>query len=147
MKNFDDSIKEWESLDRYYDNDCRVCECGQSIKEICIIQNKYNQNMLEIGNCCVNYFLNDFSNNVYFKDYQRILKNKKSTILKNESLYMLYELGAISEIALDQYIFNIKEHDYLVDEVSSIFIKIIEKTITKNDIFWDNIKIKLKYEK
>lgn len=55
--------KEWE-LERIYiiedPDDFEMCLCGHTpIKEVCVIKNKFNDNIAHVGNCCINHFLKD----------------------------------------------------------------------------------------
>ena len=56
---WDSARSEWELASIYNAETPQSCPCGQyPIIEICVIQNKKNGNTAEVGNKCVNNFLN-----------------------------------------------------------------------------------------
>lgn len=56
---------EWE-INHIYREVGRTCLCGHNpITEICVLKNKTNGNLVEVGNCCVQKFMAIASNKLF----------------------------------------------------------------------------------
>lgn len=100
---FHHAKNEWKLVDVQFDDDWDNCPCGQSIKELCYIENVLNQNKTYVGNVCVNKFIGIQTGNL-FAGLKRIAKD--DTANANEDLIIhSYNLG---------YIFE-KEYSFLMD--------------------------------
>jgi hypothetical protein len=69
-KNWDEARAEWyldhvEFADNFENYDCI---CGhKNIKELCYIQNRYNDSTALVGNCCVKKFMNECGSDRIFQ--------------------------------------------------------------------------------
>ena len=88
--------QEW-TLFYIWDNDSgQVCLCTHNpIHEICVIQNKFTGQKIEVGNCCVNNFLGLPSEGM-FASYRRVRSNLSKSI-NNSLLYLLKEQRIITD--------------------------------------------------
>jgi len=70
-----DSAKlEWELKDIYQEDEPETCLCGHfPIIEVCVLDNKYNQNTVIVGNICVKKFIGLPSDKIF----QSVKKIKK----------------------------------------------------------------------
>lgn len=97
--------REWSFSHAYMCEDgyYQTCLCGHyPIKEICVISNDYNGNDTEVGNCCVNKFLEIESANKIFTSVKR-LKEDMSKSMSEEVLDYLMEKRAITGSELEFY--------------------------------------------
>lgn len=85
-KDFNLAKKEWEHLESIWDNSGNVsCPCGQSIKEVCYIQNKINNIKTYVGNVCVNRFMDIDTDKKLFARLKIITLDPSKT--PNQSLF------------------------------------------------------------
>ncbi len=98
--NWDQAKLEW-SLDQVYeDEQLDTCLCGKyPIKEICIIQNKYNSQLAKVGNCCVKKFIGLPSDKI-FQSVKRVRKNDEKS-LNIEAITHAYQKGWINQWEYD----------------------------------------------
>lgn len=86
---------EWKLVGVEIQEDWDNCPCGQAIKELCYIQNQFNQNKTYVGNVCVNQFIGIQTGNL-FAGLKRIAKDYAANA--NEDLILhAYQLGYIFE--------------------------------------------------
>jgi hypothetical protein len=65
---------EWSLVSMKIEEDFSNCPCGQPIKEVCLIENHLNGNLTEVGNVCVNQFIEIETGNI-FSGLKRIVDN------------------------------------------------------------------------
>lgn len=88
---------EWEFTSAYYSDEEQRCLCGHyPIRNICVIKNKKNSAITEVGNCCINKFLGIDEGNKIFTSIKRI-KEKIKGSMSAEVLEYIYSKNAISE--------------------------------------------------
>jgi len=88
---------EWEFTSAYYSEQEQRCLCGHyPIRNICVIKNKKNFTITEVGNCCINKFLGIEDGNKIFTSIKRIKENARSS-MSAEVLEYLYSKNAISD--------------------------------------------------
>jgi len=88
---------EWEFTSAYYSDEEQKCLCGHyPIRNICVITNKINSALTEVGNCCINKFLGIDDGNKIFTSIKRIKEKPKSS-MSAEVLEYLYSKNAISD--------------------------------------------------
>lgn len=99
---FHQAKNEWKLVDVQFDDNWDNCPCGQSIKELCYIENQINNNKTYVGNVCVNKFIGIETGNL-FAGLKRISKDETANA-NADLITHSYELG---------YIFE-KEYDFLM---------------------------------
>ena len=100
---FHTAKNEWKLVGIEIQENWGNCPCGQSIKELCYIQNQLNGNKTYVGNVCVNQFLGIQTGNL-FAGLKRIATDV--TANANEDLVThSYNLGYIYE----------REYKFLMD--------------------------------
>jgi len=74
VSNFWDSAKiEWTFESAYESEEQQTCLCGHfPIRNICVIRNKNNNVITEVGNCCINKFLGIDEGNKIFISIKRL---------------------------------------------------------------------------
>jgi hypothetical protein len=96
-KFWESAKKEWSFLYAYMSEEFLTCLCGHyPIREVCVLKNSINGNETEVGNCCVNKFLNIESANKIFTSVKRI-KADTSKSMSPEVLDYLHSKSAITE--------------------------------------------------
>lgn len=67
---------EWDFQRVYINPQTQSCLCGKkSIVNVCVIKNALNANVAEVGNCCVNRFLEIDNGNIIFEAINRLNKD------------------------------------------------------------------------
>ena len=90
---FEQARHEWKLVDIKLVEEAKRCPCGKKIKELCYIKNQLNNNLVYVGNVCVNKFVGVDVGNL-FSGLKRIVKDL--TANANEDLIMhAYHLGYI----------------------------------------------------
>jgi len=106
-KDWNEAKTEWKFIDAFQREDSE-CLCGKKgIKNVCVIMNINNDNITEVGNCCVKKFLNINEGAMYFTNLNKLNKNIKS----NVSLYFLWMLLDSNFISKDEYTLYVKFTD------------------------------------
>ena len=92
---FHHAKNEWKLVGVEINEDWDNCPCGQSIKELCYIENQLNNQKTYVGNVCINKFIGIDTGNL-FAGLKRIAKNDSANA--NEDLIIhAYKLGYIFE--------------------------------------------------
>lgn len=95
--------KEWSVIEIYPNDYDERCLCGHyPIKEICVIQNKYNHKKEIVGNVCVTKFI-DPEMNRKLQSVKRIVKDIGKSLNK-EAINFYYEKGLFSHKNRDFYL-------------------------------------------
>lgn len=93
---------EWELYLVYNDGSDRSCECGhQPIHQICVIRNRYNKKVAEVGNVCVHNFMQLASRRIF-----SVLRRVKAEITKSlnpAALDLFHDRGIMSAGELEEY--------------------------------------------
>lgn len=94
---------EWELHLVYDDGSDRSCECGhQPIHQICVIRNRYNRNMAEVGNVCVHNFMQLASRRIF-----SVIRRVRAEITKSlnpAALDLFYKRGVLTASELGEYL-------------------------------------------
>jgi len=134
-KDFNTAKNEWELIDVEIQEDLDNCPCGKTIKELCYIKNKLNDNKTYVGNVCVNQFIGIQTGNL-FAGLKRIAANLTANANADLISYS-YKLGYIHE----------NEYNFLMDTKNKrklstkqqawkekINRRIVSKTVVKKSI-------------
>ncbi len=66
---------EWELNEVYFEDEPRTCLCSHfPIIEVCVLRNKLNGNLAEVGNVCVNRFIG-IASKIIFDGIKRVAKD------------------------------------------------------------------------
>ena len=103
-KDFNTARLEWKLAGVELHEDWDNCPCGQSIKELCHIENQRNGNKAYVGNVCINNFIGIETGNL-FEGLKRIAQDQQANA--NEDLILhSYRLG---------YLYDEKEYKFLME--------------------------------
>lgn len=95
--------EEWSFEYAYYSQKQQTCLCGHSpIRNICVIKNRENRNVTEVGNCCINKFLGIEDGNKIFISIKR-LKEDLTKSMSSEVLDYLNSKKILSSFEYDFY--------------------------------------------
>ena len=74
-KTYEDAVNEWELIKSYSlgENESSNCICGHVIHNVYVIHNTFNSEELNIGMCCIKYFLWD-QLEIQFNEQQKIAR-------------------------------------------------------------------------
>jgi len=109
--NWESAKLEWLFLNAYMSKESQTCLCGHyPIREICVLNNKKNENKTEVGNHCVNKFLGIQSANKIFSSVKRV-KNDISRSMSAETLNYLYSKKAINQFEYEFYSDTIRKRN------------------------------------
>jgi hypothetical protein len=101
-KDWDDAKAEWQLHFVYEDPNDRACECEHSpIHQICVIRNRRNSNMTEVGNVCVRRFLRLVSSRIF-----AVIRRLRADINKSlnpASLELFRQRGVITAAEENEY--------------------------------------------
>lgn len=101
-KDWDEAKAEWHLHSVYIDGSDRQCECGhQPIHQICVIENKENGRLCEVGNVCVHNFLKLVSSRI-FAVFRRVREDVARS-LNPTALDLLARRKVISLAEADEY--------------------------------------------
>jgi len=99
---WDEAKAEWRLHFVYDDPTDRSCECDHSpIHQICVIQNRKNSNITEVGNVCVRRFLRLLSNRIFA--VIRRVRGEIRNSLNPKALELFRERGVISSTEEAEY--------------------------------------------
>jgi hypothetical protein len=149
-QNWDIAKNEWVFISAYRSDDSQVCLCGHNpIFNICVIKNKINEKSTEVGNCCINKFLDiDDANNIFDS-----IKRIKADITKSMSIGALEYLKSKNIINDYEYTFygNIinkrKLSDKQIPIKKKINVKLLEFTNYSINSQIDKINMILEWSK
>lgn len=80
-KQWDLAKNEWRFEFAYYAEELQSCLCGHyPIRNICVIKNRTNLAVTEVGNCCINKFLGIDAGNKIFSSIKKLKEDIKSSI-------------------------------------------------------------------
>jgi len=120
--------KEWFFENAYQSEEPETCLCGHfPIINICVIKNTRNGNCTEVGNCCINKFLDIDEGNKIFSSVNR-LKKDISKSMSFEALQYLNEKGILDNFEFEFYSSIIRKRK-LSDKQISIKERINQKFI------------------
>ena len=102
-KHWETAKLEWEFEKIYLSDTPQTCLCGHfPIVNICVIRNRKNHYQTEVGNCCINKFLDIDNGNKILISIKR-LKTDDSKSMSPEALFYLYDKNVISQNEYDIY--------------------------------------------
>ena len=88
--------EEWFLYDVWHDDEGSTCVCGKTgIKNICILQNKYNKKMLLVGSCCTEKVLG-IPTRKLLERLKIISKDITKALKKLNHITMFFEKGVLS---------------------------------------------------
>lgn len=109
---------EWGFEYAYYSENLETCLCGHyPIKNVCVIKNSINNNATEVGNCCVNKFLNIDDGNKIFTSIKR-LKNDISKSMSPEVLDFMNDKKIISDFEFEFYQDTIRKRKLSIKQLT-----------------------------
>lgn len=102
-KEWDFAKLEWSFEFAYYAEELQKCLCGHyPIKNICVIKNRRNSSVTEVGNCCINKFLGIDEGNKIFSSIKK-LKDNESASMSSEVIEYIYKKKGISDFEYNFY--------------------------------------------
>ncbi len=126
--NWDSAKLEWYFETAYESEEKQTCLCGHyPIVNICVIKNKVNNSITEVGNCCINKFLGiDEGNKIFIS-----IKKLKNDITKSMSIEVVEYLKSKNILNDFEYTFyqNIHRKRNLSDKQLEIKKRINKKLI------------------
>lgn len=100
---WDEAKVEWTLSKVHEVDEPQTCLCGHSpIIEICLLRNKYNGNVAEVGNCCVKKFIGLCSDKI-FGAVKRVRKDREKS-LNIETIEHAFEVGCIDDWERNFYV-------------------------------------------
>lgn len=134
---WDDIVLEWNVDDIYEDDEFCTCACGHyPIKEVCVLKNIKNGNVINVGNCCVKKFIGMDSSSL-FNSIKRIKKDVNRSVSK-EALTFYLNKFVINNIEYKFYNDIIRKRK-LSDKQRAWKTKINNKIISNERLVKDNI--------
>lgn len=101
-KAWEEASLEWNLTTVYESKKQKSCLCGHfPIIEICVLKNKFNQNTVRVGNCCVKKFLQLPSHKI-FNAFKRI-REDISKSLNIESLDYAFQQKWLNDWEISFY--------------------------------------------
>jgi hypothetical protein len=95
-KIWDEAKVEWDLKHVYREDEPLTCLCGHTpIIEICVLQNRRNGNMAEVGNVCVTRFLG-LESDLIFSGLRRVAKDASKALNEAATNYA-HEQGWITD--------------------------------------------------
>ncbi|MDD3878151.1 MAG: hypothetical protein PHT69_16145 [Bacteroidales bacterium] len=125
---WDKAKLEWCFEYAYYSEENETCLCGHSpIRNICVIKNTENENITEVGNCCINKFLGIKDANKIFTSIKKLKENISNSMSKEALVY----LKSNNQLNSFEYSFyhSIIRKKILSDKQQDIKLKINRKFI------------------
>lgn len=87
---------EWDLAEIYFEDEPSTCLCTHyPIIEICVLRNRHNGNVAEVGNVCVNKFLG-IPSKIIFDGLKRVSKDQ-SNALNSAASHYAFRKGWISQ--------------------------------------------------
>lgn len=100
---WDNAKLEWYFESAYVSDDKQTCLCGHyPIVNICVIKNRENKNITEVGNCCINKFLGIDDANKIFISIKRLKKDIEKS-MSIEVIEYLKSKNLINDFEFDFY--------------------------------------------
>ena len=102
-KEWDFAKLEWTFESAYYAEELQICLCGHyPIKNICVIKNRRNSSVTEVGNCCINKFLGIDEGNKIFSSIKK-LKDSETASMSLEVIEYIYKKKGLSDFEYNFY--------------------------------------------
>lgn len=128
-KKWDEVKKEWKFVSVYFSEEPQACLCGKfPIKEICILENIKNDNEVEVGNICVNKFL-EIEAGFIVEGIKKLNKDISKSISK-KLIKKIFDDGIINDWEHEFYN-SIWRKRNLTEKQKNIKKKINKKVLTK----------------
>ncbi len=126
--NWDEAKLEWKLLRIYMSDEQEYCLCGHyPIREVCVLLNKKNDRVTEVGNICVNKFL-DIPTDRIFTSIKRIVKDCTKSVNAHVIEYA-HDMNAINNWEREFYM-DIMRKRILSTKQSNIKEKINKKLLS-----------------
>lgn len=144
-----DSAKlEWNFEFAYYSEELQTCLCGHyPIKNICVLKNKKNSKITEVGNCCVNKFLGIEDGNRIFASIKRV-KEDLTKSMSSEVLEYLNSKKVLSDFDYKFYSDTIRKRNLSEKQLEikkRINRKLIDFTSYESNSNFSKINLVLKW--
>lgn len=105
------------------------CLCGQfPILEVCVIQNRLNENRVQVGNCCVKRFLG-LPSNIVFQGLKRIQQSPEKALNEAATEYAI-ERGWLTEWDI-KFLNNTRRKHKLTPRQMEFRMSINQKVLTR----------------
>jgi hypothetical protein len=115
---WDTAKLEWSLAQIYEADEPERCLCGHfPIIEICILQNKQNQNHATVGNCCVKKFIGLPSDKI-FQAVKRVRKDNEKS-LNAEAIEHAYRSNWINKWEYDFSIDTMRKRNLSVKQLQT----------------------------
>ena len=102
-KEWDFAKLEWSFEFAYYAEELQKCLCGHNKKKnICVIKNRRNSSVTEVGNCCINKFFGIDEGNKIFSSIKK-LKDSETASMSSEVIEYIYKKKGISDFEYNFY--------------------------------------------
>lgn len=141
---------EWNFETAYESEDSQTCLCGHNpIVNICVIRNKKNNSTTEVGNCCINKFLEIDEGNKIFISIKR-LKNDLTKSMSFEVVEYLKNKNILNDFEFKFYqdIYRKRNlSDKQLDIKKKINKKLLEYTSYERNSQFGRINIVLEWAK
>ena len=121
---------EWRVKTVFLSNDWSNCICGQDIKEVCELVNKHNNNSTQVGNICVNNFMQIDTGNL-FPGLKRIIKDPKNAKPNIDVIEYASSKGFLHKETEIKFLLDIKNKRILSEKQSSWLSKINKRIINE----------------
>ncbi|WP_159476280.1 hypothetical protein [Chryseobacterium sp. 18068] len=96
-KQWDLAKNEWRFEFAYYAEELQSCLCGHyPIRNICVIKNRINAVVTEVGNCCINKFLGIETGNKIFSSIKKLQEDITAS-MSSEVIEYFYRKGGMSD--------------------------------------------------
>lgn len=145
---WDNAKNEWSFAYAYYSDDLQTCLCGHyPIKNVCVIKNKLNNGITEVGNCCVNKFLGIEDGNKIFTSIKR-LKEDSTKSMSTEVLEYLFKKKVLSDFEYKFYLDTIRKRKLSFKQLEirkKINQKLIDFTSYESNSYFTRINLVLKW--
>lgn len=115
-KTWEEAKLEWDLKCVYCEDEPLTCLCGHTpIIEICVLRNRFNGNIADVGNVCVTKFLG-LESNLIFSGLKRIAKDGDKALNEAGTNYA-FEQGWINEWERDFCINTMRKRSLTAKQV------------------------------
>jgi hypothetical protein len=109
-ENWDSAKLEWKLVDVWETEEDETCLCGHHpIHELCIIENKYTQHNVTVGNCCVKKFMGIRSDKI-FQAIKKIRRDIQKSV-NAETIQYSFDKGYIDKWQKNFYLNTMRKRD------------------------------------
>ena len=118
---------EWSLADVYEADEPETCLCGHApIIEICVLRNRVNSNLAEVGNCCVKKFMG-IDSHLIFDGLKRVQQDLQSAL--NEAAIDHARSKGWIDGWEDAFLFNTRRKRALSPKQMAIRMRVNQKVL------------------